>query len=215
MAEADARMGATQQIADRVQHHHDMTMNLPDVGDLGFHSSENAQSRAEQTVGVGLVTAMASTSNNSVKKVFASALKSREAEAEAEEKHKAVLGGNVAITLSESSDMRQQTHKHLTISYRIGRKQRQEVVEYIPNLMLVGILHSIGSDQDVKTRDRLRPVEMVFASPRVYWNVVHQCGVGPGREFQDALAELVPELDWIKLMERKRKSKYSSLEWCQ
>ena len=151
MAEADARMGATQQIADRVQHHHDMTMNLPDVGDLGFHASENAQSRAEQTLGAGLVTAMSSASNNSVKKVFAFALKSREAEAEAEEKHKAVMSDNVAIALSESVDMRQQLHKHLTVSYTIGKKQRQEVVEHIPNLMLVGILHSIGSDPDVRT----------------------------------------------------------------
>lgn len=56
---------------------------------------------------------------------------------------------------------------------------------------------------------------MVFASPRVYWNVVHQCGVGPGKEFIVALAELVPELDWDKLMERRRKLKYDSLEWCQ
>jgi hypothetical protein len=215
IASADARIGATQLVTNPQLYLE--TLGLPDnvVSDLSFGKETDAATRAENAVGAGLVTALAQAGDNSVKRVFASALRSREAEAEAEGKHAAVLSGKVVISLTESFNQRGDVFTHLTVVYTVGRKQAEEVVEQIAPLSLVGILHSIGQDPDPTVRDRLRPVEMVLASPRVYWNLVFHSNIGPAISFAAGCKELVPELDWDKLLERRRKLKYDSLEWAQ
>eukprot|EP01052_Picozoa_sp_SAG31_P035265 SAG31_NODE_4231_length_3436_cov_6.237938_4_plen_169_part_00 len=45
-------------------------------------------------------------------------------------------------------------------------------------------------------RANLKPASMAQATPRVFWNLVHKCEVGPSKSMHAALSELVPEAEW-------------------
>lgn len=189
------------------------------VGGINYPETVNVNpiDYAEGVAGAGLVSAMLSKGNNAVKRAMQGHLKVREAQAAAELVVQSVLAGRATVirTLSKSSTGVELAHLEATymVGGSNGGKQHEIIVQHIPELILVGILHSTLTDPDPNTRDRLHPVAMATLSPRVFWNVVYAGGVGPEIEFRKACEALMPEGDWAEIFERRRTLKYDSLEW--
>eukprot|EP00041_Stephanoeca_diplocostata_P028381 m.803434 g.803434 ORF g.803434 m.803434 type:complete len:159 (+) comp23365_c0_seq6:1873-2349(+) len=158
---------------------------------------------------------MSAAGDNGVKKAFQTALRSREAEADAEAKVQATLGGSVSIAVCHTVTPQGQQEEYLTVTYKKQRTSVEETVQYIPELLLVAILESLTESDDSNEHNRLHPVAMALMSPRVFWNVVRCANIGPDKSFEQGCRELAPELNWNRVFERTRKLKYSSLEWAQ
>jgi hypothetical protein len=82
---------------------------------------------------------------------------------------------------------------------------RQDCVPDVPRMILPFVLRMVlGPEGDAVSRANLQPQNLAVASPRVFWAVVRFGGVGPGRSFADALATLVPGVDWEAVTRRDR-----------
>ena len=78
-----------------------------------------------------------------------------------------------------------------------------------PRNAVVAILTGLPCEDPPKEyRENVRPHNKARVSPRVFWNVVRHCLVGPGKVFGAALREELPEQD------RTRSMQYRLSAWC-
>eukprot|EP00041_Stephanoeca_diplocostata_P028380 m.803400 g.803400 ORF g.803400 m.803400 type:complete len:692 (+) comp23365_c0_seq3:164-2239(+) len=154
--------------------------NLKDIVDPSAlaDSTKDPIDTARDVAGAGLVAAMSAAGDNGVKKAFQTALRSREAEADAEAKVQATLGGSVSIAVCHTVTPQGQQEEYLTVTYKKQRTSVEETVQYIPELLLVAILESLTESDDSNEHNRLHPVAMALMSPRVFWNVVRCANIG-------------------------------------
>eukprot|EP00041_Stephanoeca_diplocostata_P028379 m.803389 g.803389 ORF g.803389 m.803389 type:complete len:159 (+) comp23365_c0_seq2:1873-2349(+) len=97
---------------------------------------------------------MSAAGDNGVKKAFQTALRSREAEADAEAKVQATLGGSVSIAVCHTVTPQGQQEEYLTVTYKKQRTSVEETVQYIPELLLVAILESLTESDDSNEHNR-------------------------------------------------------------
>jgi hypothetical protein len=82
---------------------------------------------------------------------------------------------------------------------------RQDCVPDLPRMVLPFVLRLVlGDASDPAARANLAPQRMAVASPRMFWAVVRHGGVGPNTSFAEALATLVPGVDWVATLRRER-----------
>ena len=145
--------------------------NLQSIGD-----SVDPISASEQALGAGLVEAAGARGDNAVKQALKSALQRREAEADAEGKVHAALAGEVSFAVQSVTTPAGHVEQYLKVSYKTVRAWKEETVQLIPELTLLGILQSLIEGDD-EAASRLHPAQMAYFSPRVFWNLarcVHQ-----------------------------------------
>ena len=95
-----------------------------------------------------------------------------------------------------------------------GRGEYEEDVEIIALGALRAVVAAVHADHSEEGeeeggeagatgsgREMLRPVSMAQLSPRVFWSLAHHY---PGKPTEDALRELLPDLDWTFLNGRSR-----------
>ena len=122
------------------------------------------------------------------------------AESEANLKVSAALLGRVKFReLSDGSG-------RLEVEYQVGSRgaSRKELVTGIPAVLLPAILRVVASDEDPVARRNLKPDAMALVSPRMFWAIVRNGGVGPGKPFHDALTTLAPDINWEAIEKRDR-----------
>ena len=91
----------------------------------------------------------------------------------------------------------------LEVRWRHGNNEHSENIANFPRNAVVAILTDLlREDQPKEYRVNIKPHNMACVSPRVFWNVVRHCQVGPGKDFGAALRELLPEQDWDVLLSR-------------
>jgi len=142
-----------------------VTSNLQDISD-----GLDPITASEQALGAGLVEAAAARGDNAVKQALKSALQRREAEAEAEGKVHAALAGEVSFAVQSITMPTGHIEQYLKVSYKTVRAWKEETVQLIPELTLLGILQSLIEGDD-EAASRLHPAQMAFFSPRVFWNL--------------------------------------------
>eukprot|EP00037_Helgoeca_nana_P029712 m.358641 g.358641 ORF g.358641 m.358641 type:complete len:659 (+) comp28034_c0_seq1:5089-7065(+) len=167
----------------------------------------------EQSLGVGLVEAVGAGGNNATKQMFQGALKSHESKIHAEKKVQAALAGQVSFAVNAVQNLIGIGEEYITVKYKVDRSWHEETVKLIPSLMVVGILYDMIERGVEDELDKLLPSQMALHSSRVFWNVVRYGNVGPHKTFEQACAELVPEVDWGPVFARRKRLKYDSLEW--
>jgi hypothetical protein len=142
-----------------------VTSNLQDISD-----GLDPITASEQALGAGLVEAAGARGDNAVKQALKSALQRREAEAEAEGKVHAALAGEVSFAVQSITTPTGHIEQYLKVSYKTVRAWKEETVQLIPELTLLGILQSLIEGDD-EAASRLHPAQMAFFSPRVFWNL--------------------------------------------
>ncbi|EKX31719.1 hypothetical protein GUITHDRAFT_149116 [Guillardia theta CCMP2712] len=66
------------------------------------------------------------------------------------------------------------------------------------------MLRALLQDEDSTTRVNIKPHNMACVSPRVFWNIVRHCKVGPSTSFEAAFASLVPDEKWDVILSRNQ-----------
>jgi len=139
----------------------------------------------------------------SLRQTFRAARQQHGAYVEAEEKVAACMAGR-----SRFENMDDQSGRIRCIYTKTtGRKEKEECVTDIPGFLLKAILKQIASEDDQVQVQNLMPVNMALVSPRVFWSVVRHGKVGPGVTFTQALEFIVPDVDWNKLIEQRKRAR--------
>jgi len=189
--------------------------SIHDDADNTLVGSENSTVKeVENRMAADLVNAAAGGGGQLTKSAHLSLRKSlREArakvgaESEANRKVSAALLGRVKFReLSDGSG-------RLEIEYQVGSRgaARKELVTGIPAMLLPAILRVVACDEDPVARKNLKPDAMALVSPRMFWAIVRHGGVGPGKNFHDALTTLAPDINWeeIEKRDRQRPERYA------
>jgi hypothetical protein len=176
-------------------------------------NARSAMDSAEASLASDLITAVGG-GDGTVKSVHKSlrgslreARKALGAESDALEKVSAALAGKVVFReLCDGTG-------RVEASYNVGTRGvvKRELVNGIPPVLLPAILNLVASDPDPVSRKNLKVETMAIVSPRMFWAIVRHGGVGPGRSFGEAMAALVPQIDWedIEARDRQRPERYA------
>jgi hypothetical protein len=174
--------------------------------------AESSHDAATARIGAELVAAgrgsgsqdvLQSSALKSLRKSFRAARQQHGQWVDAEEKVAACMGGKTRFEA-----LADQSGRIRCIYMKPGgRKEREECVSDIPAFLLKAILKQIARDKDELQVQNLKPVAMALVSPRVFWAVVRHGQVGPQTSFSQALQNLVPEIDWVQLIEQRKRVK--------
>jgi predicted flap endonuclease-1-like 5' DNA nuclease len=153
--------------------------------------------KSTEDVSVALLNALESGGGGKVGRVLRGAMKSAVSQQydlnRAVARVSAVLAGSYRIDVDPTS-------KCLMVRFDKGlegRGQLEENVDAIPREALELVLKGIhASDQE-----SLRATTLAQLSPRVFWSLLHE--TSQKRSTDDALQELLPDLDWSFLKRRK------------
>ena len=141
----------------------------------------------------------------SLRKSFRAAYKQHEQWVEAGDKVVAAMAGRVRFepVADQSGRMR------CIYTKPSGRKEKEDCVLDIPAFLLKAILKQIAKDDDPVQLENLRPQNMALVSLRTFWSVVKHAGFSNSKNnsFTAALQELVPEVNWVEIIEQRKRKK--------
>jgi hypothetical protein len=140
---------------------------------------------------------------SSLRRAMSAAVSQRAADAEGAARCAAAAAG--AVRFDPMDDGRLTVTFSAPSARGASAVSRQDCVPDLPRLILPFVLRLVlGDASDAACRANLQPQNMAVASPRMFWAVVRHGGVGPGRPFAEALASLVPGVDWEAVTRRDR-----------
>eukprot|EP00299_Pterocystis_sp_00344_P019551 c9684_g1_i3.p2 GENE.c9684_g1_i3~~c9684_g1_i3.p2 ORF type:complete len:336 (-),score=91.22 c9684_g1_i3:95-1102(-) len=104
---------------------------------------------------------------------------------------------------AEFKDIADGSFRMIVTYHKSKRTLGEECVQNIPTMLLSAILcHMAQSPEDA---NRLDATSMALLSPRMFWSVVRNGGVGVGKSFEQALSEIAPTVNWSTVHQRQRK----------
>ena len=158
-------------------------------------SKHDPKFKSEQDVSEALLTALNHGGGGKVGHVLRGAM--RNAVTKSYEASRALV--KVAAVQSRNYTIRQHEDR-LEVEYSKGLEGRgvyHEVVDCIPREALEAVITGIYQSEE---RELLQGVTLAQVSPRVFWSLIHLCGV---QSVEDALQQLLPTLDWSHQTRRK------------
>jgi hypothetical protein len=136
------------------------------------------------------------------------ALQQQQKESLANKRYQASLSGDFNFETKASYRLGDNYQPNYVIKFKSGpRTWSEEVHEDFTKEELAGIITEVFKTAGDAGKELLKPFKMALASPRVFWAMVRQFG-----DVDKGLKELLPDVNWEFIDERKRSMSQKAIE---